>query len=100
MGEVLEELFCYEEPEINLAVLPLVRNSFSQRRMLKPNPQPISKENKGRLKPVFFLVYLKNPTQGEPSAGAEEPEGLESSKENLLVFCRSAAEIWDLPSQG
>lgn len=69
MWEVLEELFCYKEPEINLSVLPLVRNSFSHRRMLNPNPEPISKEKKGRPKLVFFLVYLKNPTQGEPSAG-------------------------------
>lgn len=55
--EVLEELFCYKEPEINLSVLPLARNSFSHRRMLHPNPEPTSKENKGRPKPVFFLVY-------------------------------------------
>lgn len=102
MKEVLEELFCYQGPGINL---PWVRKSFSHRRMLNPNPEPISKENKGRPKPVFLLVYFKNPTQGEPSAGAEEPEGLALSKsyqegENLLVFCRSRAEMWDLPFQG
>lgn len=64
MGEVLEELFCYKEPGINLSVLPLVRNSSSQRRMLNPHPEPIPTENKGRPKPVFFLVYLKKPSPG------------------------------------
>lgn len=47
VGEVLEELFCYEEPGINLSVLPLVRNSSSQRRMLNPSPEPTSTEIKG-----------------------------------------------------
>lgn len=109
MGEVLEELFCYKQLGINLSVLPLVRNSSSQRRMLNPHPEPISTENKGRPKSVFFLVYLKNPTQGEPSVGAEGPEGLESSKscqegENLLVFCRNVGfafpRVKSSPEQG
>lgn len=57
MGEVLEELFCYEEPGINLSVLPLVRNSSCQRRMLNPNPEPTSTEIRGDPN-LFFSWYI------------------------------------------